>query len=66
VQWRHVAVNEDGEPKAFVLPAHMTKTDRGRSVPTSPRLRAILQMRRLDPDCKAHGADAYVFGNQFR
>lgn len=65
LQWLHVAVNEDGEPKAFVLPAHMTKTDRGRSVPISPRLRAILQLRRLDPDGKTHGPDAYVFGNQF-
>jgi integrase len=34
-------------------------------VPISPRLRAILQLRRLDPDGKAHGPDAYVFGNQF-
>ncbi len=65
VQWRHVAVNEDGEPRALVLPAHMMKTDRGRSVPISPRLRAILQMRRLDPDGKVHGPEAYVFGNQF-
>jgi integrase len=65
LQWLHVAMNEDGEPKALVLPAHMTKTDRGRSVPISPRLRAILQLRRLDPEGKAHGPNAYVFGNQF-
>lgn len=65
LQWLHIAMNGDGEPRAFVLPASMTKTDRGRSVPISPRLRAILQMRRLDPEGKAHGPDAYVFGNQF-
>lgn len=63
LRWRHVAFSDAGEPKAFVLPPEITKTDRGRSIPISPRLRAILQMRRLDPDGKQHGPDAYVFGN---
>lgn len=65
LQWKHVAFNEDGEPRAFMLPAGITKTNCSRSVPTSPRLRAILHVRRLDPDGKEHGPDAYVFGNAF-
>jgi integrase len=63
LQWQHVAFNETGEPRAFVLPPQLTKTDRERSVPISPRLRAILHLRRLDPDGRQHGLDAFVFGD---
>ncbi len=59
LQWRAVrwAQNE------IILPATKTKARRVRYVPISPRLHAVLEMRRLDPDGHEHGPDAYVFGN---
>ena len=51
-------------PQAAVfLPSLKTKTKRDRRIPVSPRLKAILEMRRLDPAGKPLGADRYVFGN---
>ena len=46
LQWRAVrwAQNE------IILPATKTKARRVRYVPISPRLHAVLEMRRLDPD----------------
>ena len=46
LQWRAVrwAQNE------IILPATKTKARRVRDVPISPRLHAVLEMRRLDPD----------------
>ncbi len=41
-----------------------TKARRPRILPMSQRLRALLEMRRTDPAGQAHGADAYVFGNE--
>ena len=60
LQWRAVrwAQNE------IILRATKTKARRVRYVPISPRLHAILEMRRLDPDGHKHGPDAYVFGNE--
>ncbi len=58
LQWRAVrwAQNE------MILPATKTKARRVRYVPISPRLHAILEMRRLDPDGQEHSPQAYVFG----
>ena len=60
LQWRAVrwAQNE------IILPATKTKARRVRYVPISPRLHAILEMRRLDLDGQPHGPDAFVFGTQ--
>ena len=49
---------------AVFLPAEKTKTARDRRIPISSRLKAILEMRRLDPAGKPLGPDAYVFGNE--
>ena len=59
LQWRQVrwAQNE------IHLQGSKTKARKPRYVPISPRLHAILEMRRLDPDGHEHGPDAYVFGN---
>jgi integrase len=52
------------EPRAeIVLLGEKTKTRAHRRVPISSRLKAILEMRRLDPAGKPFGPDAYVFGN---
>jgi integrase len=63
LQVRDVICNEKGEPRTLSLRAENTKTDTARTVPVSPRLRAILEMRRLGPDGLPLGSDAYVFGN---
>ena len=41
-----------------------TKTRTGRTIPISARLRAVLELRRLDPAGEPHPATAYVFGNE--
>jgi integrase len=46
----------------ILLPASKTKTKRDRTIPVSARLRAILEMRRLDAAGDPMGPDAYVFG----
>lgn len=52
-------------PKAeVVLLAEKTKTRRHRRVPISSRLRAILEMRYLDPAGKPMPGDAFVFGTE--
>ena len=33
-------------------------------MPISPRLRAMLEIRRLDPAGEEHKPDAYVFGDE--
>ncbi len=61
LQWNQVRF----EPKAeILLPAQKTKTKRDRSVPMSARLRAILEMRRDDPDGQPLPGDRHVFGNE--
>ena len=52
-------------PKAeLVLPALKTKTKRDRRIPISSRLKAVLDMRRLDPAGQPMPPDAYVFGQR--
>jgi len=63
LQWRDVVCNDKGEARTLSLRAENTKTDAARTVPVSPRLRAVLAMRRVGPDGKEHGPDAFVFGN---
>lgn len=63
LQWRDVICNEKGEPRTLSLRAENTKTDTARTVPISPRLRAVLEMRRTGMDGSVHGPDAYPFGN---
>jgi integrase len=64
LQWRHIRHDEQGQPKWIVLDADRTKTNRSRTIPIGPRLRAELEMRRPDPDGETFGSDAYVFGNE--
>jgi integrase len=45
------------------LPGAKTKARRQRDIPMSQRLRAMLEMRRQDPDGQAHPPKAYVFGD---
>jgi integrase len=47
------------------LPADKTKTNEPRVVPVTARLRSILEARRVGPDGREQGPDAYVFGNAF-
>jgi integrase len=59
LQWKHVRfdLNE------IRLPALNTKARRMRVLPMSQRLRALLDMRRLDSSGRAFGPAAFVFGN---
>jgi len=43
--------------------AEKAKTRTARIIPISSRLRAVLEMRRLDPLGEPFGAEAYVFGD---
>ena len=67
--WQVEGVTVDGQtvtwaPKAeLLLPAAKTKTKTDRRIPISARLRAILEMRRFDPDGEPLPAHAFVFGN---
>jgi integrase len=46
----------------FDLRAETTKTNEPRTIPLSPRLVTVLEMRRHAPDGKAHEADKFVSG----
>jgi len=46
-----------------VLPASKTKTHDLRVIPVSSELRAVLEMRRIDPAGQPLSPDAYVLGN---
>ena len=59
LQWREV----DLARGVIALDAAKTKTRRGRRVPMSSRLRAVLEMRRTGPDGQEFGPDDFVFGN---
>jgi integrase len=48
----------------IVLPFSKTKTKRDRRVPISTRLRAVLEMRRLEPAGRPLPPDAFVFGTE--
>ena len=60
LQWRQVrwAQNE------IHLQGGKTKARKPRYMPISPRLHAVLEMRRLGPNGEEHEPDAYVFGNE--
>lgn len=49
----------------LLLPADITKTHEARDIPLTQNLRAILDLRKHGPDGTEHGADAFVFGNEF-
>ena len=77
LQWKQVegmkvAMKDDvatvaWAPKAEIfLPAGKTKTKRDRRIPIGSRLKAVLEMRRLDPDGAPLQLDGYVFGNRCR
>ena len=52
-------------PRASIfLPHEKTKTKTDRRIPTSTRLRGILEMRRLDPAGNPHPLDGFVFGTE--
>jgi integrase len=62
LQWSQVKDLDGARPHLY-LPASKTKTKRDRVIPISTRLKAILEMRRLDPAGKQLPPEAYVFGN---
>lgn len=52
-------------PRAeLVLPWAKTKTRRDRRIPISTRLKAILELRRIDPAGEPMADDRYAFGNE--
>jgi integrase len=60
LQWRDVSLSR----REITIQAVKAKTRTLRIVPISSRLRAMLELRRLDPAGKDFGPDAYVFGNE--
>lgn len=58
LQWRDV------KAAVFALPAELTKTNTPRAVPITPRVRAVLDLRKYAPDGREHSPEAYVFGNE--
>lgn len=71
LRWRQIhghQVQSDGrvtwDPKAVIaLTADDTKTSKARQIPISSRLRALLEMRRCDPNGTPLGGDTFVFGS---
>jgi integrase len=61
MQWSQAC--ETPKPAIRLSAAH-TKTAKPRTVPLTPRLKAVLTMRKTAPDGKEHAPDAYVFGNE--
>jgi integrase len=60
LQWRDVREIDN----VLLLPAKKTKDDEARDVPITSRLRAVLEMRRLDRAGRPFGPEAFVFGNE--
>ena len=60
LQWKDVNL----ERKEILVEAIKAKTRTARIVPISTRLKASLEMRRLDPAGKEFGPEGYVFGNE--
>ena len=52
------------DQNALLLPAHITKTGKARSITITQNLRAVLDLRRHAPDGSKHGPEAFVFGNE--
>ena len=63
LQWSQIQRDEQGEAQLIVLPASKTKTHDLRVIPVSSDLRAVLEMRRTDPEGEALPPEAFVFGN---
>jgi integrase len=59
LQWKHVS---DDLSELRIVPSN-AKSKRLRVVPVSARLKAVLELRRLDPEGETFGPDDYVFGN---
>jgi integrase len=59
LQWADVAL----ERKEQELTIRTSKTGAGRTVPISPRLRAVLELLRNDPAGEPHAPNVYVFGH---
>ncbi len=64
LRWRDIVVDAHGNFQTISLRAENTKTDTARRVPISPRLRAVLEMRRTGPDGESLGPDTFVFGDE--
>lgn len=65
LQWKHVVLDGEGQAKAFMIEAERSKTNRPRTIPIlSQRLRDTLAERRLGPDERPLGREAFVFGNE--
>lgn len=60
--WGQVRRGADDIPSQVVLPAAKTKTNQNRVIPVGQRLRAELEMRRLDPSGEEYPPEAAVFG----
>ena len=45
------------------IPAIKAKSKRSRDIPMTAKLRAVLEMRRTDPEGREFGPEAYVFGD---
>jgi integrase len=63
LRWADVRCDVTGTPRELVLPATTTKTGRTRVLPVGARLRAVLEMLRLDAAGQPHRPTAYVFGH---
>lgn len=61
LQWSQVRFAPRAE---LVLPPQKTKTRKGRTIPISTRLKAILEMRQQDPAGEDHPPTAFVFGTE--
>jgi integrase len=59
LQWGDVALDR----RELTIRAEKTKTRTERLIPISSRLKAILEMRRVDPAGQLFRPDAYVFGD---
>jgi integrase len=64
LQWKQIRHDDQAQPRWIVLAAADTKTNRSRTIPIGPRLRAELEMRRTDAAGEVFGGDAFVFGNE--
>jgi integrase len=60
LQWKQIRMQD----QSIMLVAVKTKTNSTRVIPMTSRLKAVLEMRRLDPAGQEFGPDAYVFGNE--
>ena len=59
LQWRDVSLERD----EILIRAEKAKTRSPRIIPISKRLRAVLELRQLDPRGESFGPDAFVFGD---